>query len=531
MRKNIVYIFSIILLGLSLTQCTDNLENEKDVHGHETVFVQLTVANASTRTISSEETTGLSATWEIGDKLYVVAPTGGSLGYLTAKETGTSALFEGHISAWSGTQNLQLYYLGKGATIANGATSFTYDISSQNGTLAYVATKQLMHGSTSSVDSETTTFTGTITLQNLFSVAKLDLATNLDETATLTCGLSYSTASLDLATGALTPTDGQIALGTNLSNASAYYMVLIPGTSRLRFSDGTTAKTMYKYIDADRFYCEDNARASVVVDGVGDGELPGLFSVSETKKVRFSQGNLQYQASTNTWRFAEHQYDYVGNATNGNVYEGGQKCNNASILSSGYTGWIDLFSWVGASSTKLTGDYQKYGVSTSTDDSDYGNVAGETLKADWGTAIDNSGTWYTMSSQKWTYLLSTRTVNGGTGEGRSYQRATINSDVSSGVYGLIIYPDNYTAQTSAVSYTSSEWIAMENAGCVFLSPVGRRYGTNNISNTSTHGNYWSSTANTANTVYYLGFLNTSFKPADSAARSYGRAVRLVKDAN
>ena len=46
----------------------------------------------------------------------------------------------------------------------------------------------------------------------------------------------------------------------------------------------------------------------------GDGMLPGTFSVSATQQVHFSQGNLQYRASTNTWRFAEHQYDCVGNA-------------------------------------------------------------------------------------------------------------------------------------------------------------------------------------------------------------------------
>ena len=32
------------------------------------------------------------------------------------------------------------------------------------------------------------------------------------------------------------------------------------------------------------------------------------------KKVHFSKGNLQYQASTNTWRFAEKQYDIIGDA-------------------------------------------------------------------------------------------------------------------------------------------------------------------------------------------------------------------------
>ena len=37
-----------------------------------------------------------------------------------------------------------------------------------------------------------------------------------------------------------------------------------------------------------------------------EGSLSGVFSVGNGKQVRFSQGNLQYQASTDTWRFAEH---------------------------------------------------------------------------------------------------------------------------------------------------------------------------------------------------------------------------------
>lgn len=55
------------------------------------------------------------------------------------------------------------------------------------------------------------------------------------------------------------------------------------------------------------------------------GKLPGAFSVSATKQVWFSQGNLQYQADNgdggSTWRFAINQYDFVGDATHGNVYE------------------------------------------------------------------------------------------------------------------------------------------------------------------------------------------------------------------
>ena len=73
---------------------------------------------------------------------------------------------------------------------------------------------------------------------------------------------------------------------------------------------------------------------------IPDGALPGLFSVSATQRVYFSQGNLQYQASTDTWRFAEHQYDYVGS-------------DNRSI-SSTYSGWIDLFGWGTGSNPTLS---------------------------------------------------------------------------------------------------------------------------------------------------------------------------------
>ena len=37
-----------------------------------------------------------------------------------------------------------------------------------------------------------------------------------------------------------------------------------------------------------------------------------VFSVSKHKKVRFSNGNLQFRSSTKIWRFADHQYDCIG---------------------------------------------------------------------------------------------------------------------------------------------------------------------------------------------------------------------------
>ena len=64
---------------------------------------------------------------------------------------------------------------------------------------------------------------------------------------------------------------------------------------------------------------------------VPEGIINGKFSVSAGQKVYFSKGNLQYQASTSKWRFAEHQFDCIGD-DNSNI----EQYNS---------GWIDLFGW------------------------------------------------------------------------------------------------------------------------------------------------------------------------------------------
>ena len=84
-----------------------------------------------------------------------------------------------------------------------------------------------------------------------------------------------------------------------------------------------------------------------------DGTLPGLFSVSENRKVRFSQGNLQFNPDDNVWRFAEDQWDFVGGTcfddslgemNVGTVYSNGAKSDNTKVFKY-YPGWIDLYGW------------------------------------------------------------------------------------------------------------------------------------------------------------------------------------------
>ena len=212
-----------------------------------------------------------------------------------------------------------------------------------------------------------------------------------------------------------------------------------------------------------------------------DGVLPGCFSVNaEGQQVQFSQGNLQYRASSSTWRFAEHQYNVVGDATAGNVYENGVKCNNEAI-GNDYDGWIDLFGWgTGSTPTLSATDTQQY-----------------LTYHEWGNNTIQTSTcagWRTLTNEEYVYLFHDRanaatlfglgSVNGVNGAillpdnwstpvGLSFTASTTRGLEWNGTYYFNEQADNYTHNT----YTEAEWARMESAGAVFLPAAGYREGT------------------------------------------------------
>ena len=201
------------------------------------------------------------------------------------------------------------------------------------------------------------------------------------------------------------------------------------------------------------------------------GALPGAFSVSATKKVYFSQGNLQYRRSTKVWRFGEYQYSFVGNdrdangSGHGNVYQDGVRSNNSTLTS--YTGWMDLFGWgTGSAPTKISTANYEYSTFT-----------------DWGVnKISNGGNqanlWRTLTKAEFEYIYS----------GRANAANKRSSGKVNGVRGYIFLPDSWTlpdglsfvANASTVSqvakntYTIEQWQKMEQNGAVFLPVTGIR---------------------------------------------------------
>ena len=266
--------------------------------------------------------------------------------------------------------------------------------------------------------------------------------------------------------------------------------------------------------------------------------VSGAFTVNASgDKVQFASGNLQatYDGTVWSWDFAAQQYDYIGVAAGNTSING-----NGTVSASNVT--VDLFGWVGASST-WTGVAQ-YGISNATatsSTSTYGNSATESLKSDWGTLIGDGNTWRTLTNAEWTYVFTTRTTGGTVGSTSQarYAHATINTD-DTGVNGMILFPDGVDFASSefttlgtvnsisdyATKCTSTQWAALETKGCVFLPAAGFRNGT---TVSDGYGRYWSSTAATKANSYYAGFSTNNLNIGDKHyTRSRGYSVRLVK---
>lgn len=240
------------------------------------------------------------------------------------------------------------------------------------------------------------------------------------------------------------------------------------------------------------------------------GRRIGVFSVAADKQVSFSQGNLQYIQSTDTWQFAREQYECIGE---GNIKDGALADH------------IDLFGWSANNTTA------PFGVSTSTNAADY---AGDFV--DWGTneiCGDAPGTWRTLSIEEWKYLFENRA-----NAAQLYGVAQV-----VGKNGMIILPDDWVAPDGIPfqpgfhkndlafaqhqTFTEQQWLLMETAGAIFL-PAAGIVSSNIIRAPMEGAHYQSSDTDSINTNYWFGF-RSSYYTIQSSETCTRRSVRLVHD--
>jgi len=536
MKKSVRYLSmtALALMGAVITGCSsdeNSIEEPKQPENDKVVTLTATVSmdgSATTRALTEDGV----KTFAEGDRIAVIYTDKGGNTRMAASSSlqtsditnnGKSASFTVSLSEPDKTKDVTYVYP---AAMANADGTINYDaLASQDGTLSTIASS-LDYCTNSGVWNNGAL--PTLTLENRLAICAYTIK-NSDGTSDMTGSVTDMTIS-----------DGTNIYTVSRSAAAGYIYVAIRPTSGANISYTATAgANVYEKSVTAKTYEAGNIYPLGLKMTKVDGLLIGKFTINKGgDQVRFSQGNLQAKTTDKganwTWGFATNQWDYIGDAA------ANTKINGNGTVSE--NGTVDLFGWVGASSS-WTGDAQ-YGISNSTTDSEYGTSSSDALKSDWGNTISSG--WRTLTIAEWDYLFNTRasgsTVNG-TSNAR-YAYATINTDGTSSVEGMILFPDGVTIADSEATWgtingagtncTSAQWTALEGKGCVFLPAACYRMGATVYGVASgDYGNafyYWSSSPYTANVEKaYNVYFGQSLSPQSYNFRSYGFSVRLVRD--
>lgn len=567
--KKISMILMAFALAVTMSQCKKN--EGQPTSNDEVVTITLDVTQNNGSRVVVNPSTG-TVDFETGDKIYVGSG-GKYVGFLT--HNGTN--FVGNITNPIENQPLQFYFLGNVTpteTLAAGTTEeCSVIISDQTEHLPAISCAASYENYVSGVTSYSAH------LLNKCALVKFNVTTPSNSPICIT-GM-HNKVTVDFTQNTVMPSiddDGVIMLPAGSGENVEKWAILLPQEALEEGEEGSAFLDNGSYIGIrpalpvirENDYLGDGF--AIIIDvhsGVPTGAINGLFSVSELKQVWFSQGNLQYQASTNIWRFAEHQWDYVGGThyingqEYGTVYENGVKCDN-SLISSTYSGWIDLFGW-GTSGYHDANDlnnieYEPWSTNVFSDNNYFGygpssimqspNLTESSANYDWGVynTILNGGNrtnqWRTLTNEEWNYVLFDRN----TSSSIRFAKAIIN-DVS----GVILLPDDWSnsifnlydvnQETSSFSsniINASIWENMEQNGAVFLPAAGLRYEVSVYSDpVISHGRYWTSSfgdfgwpahayelrfCDEHNTGSFQTYLFTA-----KGTKCDGESVRLVQD--
>lgn len=540
-QQLMLLVVTLFVFSAAMTACSsDDSLNEHPIHMNEPQEYTMTVQAkkgdmAATRALYYDGTNKkLEVKWDAGEVVKVVQ-NNEVIGQLTAAASDdASTTLSGTLEKAPVTDKALYFYLH----------NTTRNYSSQNGTIEDISAYHdfawgTVASGSFSVDGTKVTIPAGVSFDNTpqaivkFTLLKFEDSLPLYTTELTICDDATQQNILktfDHLNGATTKDD----LTVTSSSATNVFYVALSGIS------GTNLKLLAKAGSETYIYTKANVTLTdggyyeVSVKMAPQDAIRGLFSVSSTKKVYFSKGNLQFEGDKLyiiNWsvKFAAHQYDVIDN-TSGNV-----KIDGSGTLSS-YPGTVDLFGW----SAKVGSDLPTYGINNSTDDNHY---AGDFF--DWGNAF--SSPWFTLSKDQWEYLLNSRTSStiGGTSNAR-WLKAQINSDKSA-VKGLIIFPDVFAWNTTSMgdepttcnkkgenytkTITAAQWTALESAGAVFLPAGDMRSNGTTVEPSHYLGDYWSSTSNGDKNAYCIEFDPETVLFTTYHLRHYGFSVRLVRYAN
>lgn len=507
---------ALVLMGVMMTGCTSNeLENVQPVINDNMVTLTTTVSldNGATKALTA---TGVK-TFAAGEKMAVIYKnTSGATVKAVSEElkdngditnSGKSAEFTFELNDPDRTKDVTYIYPAAMAK-ADGTPNYDALYTDQDGTLATL-------GSTFDYCTKSGSWNAgnlpTLTLLNQLAICAFTLKDALganDKTRNIT-NLTVNDGT-NTYTVTRTAADGPI-----------YVAILPTSSATINYfaTDGTTSYA--KYVENKTYAAGNGYNISLKMAEV----ISGKFSVSSSKQVYFSKGNLQATTSNSgetwSWHFAPNQYARVGNgAANENIN------GNGKVDAGGNGKNIDLFGW-STSATHLGISNNTYNDQYSGDFVDWGSVSEVT---------DCIGTgWCTLTGDEWRHLTVTRA-------GNRFAMAKLWNNRC----GMILLPDNWNntgdcqlsnTNNGAAKFDNSisetKWSILEAHGAVFLPVTGQRNNGTTINNPDDQLHYWSSTNYSGTSALHMRCMpnadspNTGLAPDAGAGKCNGFSVRLV----
>ena len=456
-------------------------------------------------------------------------------------------------------QKLHFYFLGNSVlseTPAEGTTtSLNISIADQSTNLPVLS----YGASTKPFTGEGTTYS--TTLKNKCALVKFNLANQGDYEVTLSNVHTLATVNFANPTAetAIVATEGQTNANMTLygeeGNTAIRWAILLPGTNlgdKIGEDEGdlTWDGEDELPVMGNNTYINSGLSINNPKPAPAGPELEyavhtsgnelSVFSVSDTKQVYFSRGNLKASFHTHSyadgWSFHDTQFDEVAVPNldaDGNVIFGHQQSPtsgthpNDPVYNTGVEfdingqEYCDRFTWGYFSEINQT-------------ETDYLDVKEDLSKTavvakDWGCVFTETspegGNWRTLSADEWIYLFNGATTGTSStvrGDKRflrviltDYLINPDNANAKESLYGVFVFPDKYagslsgsysfnslTGNPAQIVYGSADMNAMIDAGAVFLPCVGYRdgqyyydywYYSNGYKKGGGYGYYWSST--------------------------------------
>ena len=531
--KKVTLMLTALALVLGISQCK---KQENPVPVGEKQFIELTADNGNdgSKVSGSFSAAAMNLVWDDGD---VITVSGGAEGTLTLdRGAGTS---QGH-------------FAGEVKLASRADLVFTWtnlegepEYNNQAGTEDWIKDNLVLEARNAYNDNGKYS----LKMEMPYAVLKLNLNALVGESGN----------DVEISTGS-----DPVATVKNLTKANSeevYMAVPEVGEHIYTFSGNDASAKKPWTLEANTYYTADTEGAAIVIEpSIPEGTLSGLFSVASGTTVEFAPGNLQYVGSTQKWQFAASQYEFIGATL-------GQNTNSS-------TATRDLFGWgcTGNQDTRKDNhtkwyqtNYRPYSTSSKevidTDPvyyinrcgygpdyvSPYYNLTVEN-KSDWGCleiGTYPAGTWRTLSSAEWAYLLNTRSGQFAPeiGDKTDCRYALVKVN---GKCGMMIFPDvfawpssvtktpatfnKHSSNWNGVNYevgAGSDFEALESAGVVFLPAVGYRSGTS-FSYVGEIGYYWSSSCRSSQNAHCMVFYKSEVSPQNSNKRYLGLPVRLVR---